>query len=191
MSRILRHVAIPSIALFVLAASLYACSREKAGGPERSRLHSGPTNNQMAPIRGHLAPDFLLRDIEDRPVRLSDFKGKVVLINFWATWCGPCLVEMPSLEALYERNREKDFVVLAVSGDEEGKTVIRPFAARFHLTFPALADPEMRVNDLYRVRTIPASFLVDRKGYIRDILFGSINWSGAEAQTLVDTLLTL
>ncbi len=180
-----------SLATLVVAVILSGCAKDEPRRLEGGRLGQVTTNNQAAPRRGHMAPDFLLRDTTNHSVRLSDFKGKAVLINFWATWCGPCLMEMPSLDTLYQRNRDKDFVVLAVAGDDEGNAAVRPFVKRFHLSFPTLLDPEMEVNDLYQVRTIPASFLVDRKGYIRDIVFGSVDWSAPDAQALIDTLLNL
>jgi len=113
---------------------------------------------------GEPAPNFQLPDLNGHLVALSDLHGKVVLLNFWATWCGPCRVEMPSMEQLYRTFSRKDFEILAVSIDVQGVAVTRPFQQEYHLTFPILHDADYRVGLTYGARTLPMTFLVDRQG---------------------------
>lgn len=138
---------------------------------------------------GELAPNFQLRDLNGRFVALSDLRGKVVLLNFWATWCGPCRVEMPAMEELYRTFERKDFEILAVSTDAQGASVTRPFQQENHLTFPILHDADYRVGLTYGARSLPMTFMVDRQGIIRHQIFGARDWGAPEAHQLVQTLM--
>lgn len=138
---------------------------------------------------GDQAPDFSLQDLRGESMRLSHFRGKVVLLNFWATWCGPCLIEMPALEQLYQRFARKDFEILAISTDPQGAAVTRPFQRERGLTFPILHDPDMHVGLTYGVRTLPLSFVVDRRGVIRKKIFGARDWNSPEAHDLIRMLM--
>jgi peroxiredoxin len=142
-----------------------------------------------APRVGHLAPDFLLRTLDGRPVRLSDYRGQVVLLNFWATWCGPCRVEMPAMERLYREFRPGGFAMLAVSTDIEGAAVTGPYRNALGLSFPIAHDPEMDAMRLYVVRALPVTFLVDREGVITHQIFGARDWGTPEARNGIRTLL--
>ncbi|MEO5956651.1 MAG: TlpA disulfide reductase family protein, partial [Nitrospiraceae bacterium] len=103
---------------------------------------------------GEPAPNFRLRDLNGHSVSLSDLRGKVVLLNFWATWCGPCRVEMPAMEELYRTFSRNDFEILAVSTDAQGASVTRPFQQENHLTFPILHDADYRVGLTYGARSL-------------------------------------
>jgi peroxiredoxin len=138
---------------------------------------------------GEPAPNFQLRDLQGRLVTLSDLHGKVVLLNFWATWCGPCRVEMPAMEELYRTFSRKDFEILAVSTDAQGVSVTRPFQQENHLTFPILHDADYRVGLMYGARSLPMTFLVDRQGVVRHQIFGARDWGASEAQQLVQMLM--
>ena len=138
---------------------------------------------------GELAPNFQLPDLQGRLVTLSDLRGKVVLLNFWATWCGPCRVEMPTMEQLYRTFSRKDFEILAVSIDVQGVAVTRPFQQEYHLTFPILHDADYRVGLTYGARSLPMTFLVDRQGVVRHQIFGARDWGASEAQQLVQMLM--
>jgi len=144
-----------------------------------------------APRVGHLAPDFLLPTLDGRQVRLSDYRGHVVFLNFWATWCAPCKVEMPAMEHLYREFRLKGFAVLAVSTDVEGAAVTRPYRDSLGLSFTIAHDPEMIVGRLYGVRTLPVTFLVNRNGMITHQIFGARDWEDADARNGLRSLLQI
>jgi len=138
---------------------------------------------------GEPAPNFQLRDMNGRNVSLSDLRGKVVLLNFWATWCGPCRVEMPAMERLYRAYDRKDFEILAVSTDAQGTAVTRPFQQENKLTFPILHDSDFRVGLSYGARTLPMTFMVDRQGIVRQHIFGARDWEALEAHQLIEMLM--
>ena len=140
---------------------------------------------------GEPAPNFQLLDMQGRLVALSDLRGKVVLLNFWATWCGPCRVEMPAMEELYRMFQRKDFEILAVSTDAEGVSVTKPFQQKNRLTFPILHDDDYRVGLTYGARSLPMTFMVDRQGIVRHQIFGARDWSAPEAQQLIQMLMKL
>jgi peroxiredoxin len=142
-----------------------------------------------APHVGHLAPDFLLATLDGREVRLSDYKGHVVFLNFWATWCGPCKIEMPAMEQLYREFRSKGFAVLAVSIDPEGQEVTKPYRDALGLTFTIAHDPDGLVGRLYGVRSLPQTFMVSREGVITHQIFGARDWRDHEARVGIRQLL--
>ena len=106
--------------------------------------------------------DFSLKDVQGNAWTRKSLLGKVVLVNFWATWCPPCRKEIPDLQALYKRFKDQGFVILAISDEEP--TVVKPFIAKLAVSYPVLLDPGRRVNDLYQVEGIPKSFVYDRSG---------------------------
>ena len=106
--------------------------------------------------------NFTLNDLEGKTWSLKDLQGKVVLVNFWATWCPPCRKEMPDLENLYQRFAAQGFVVLAISDEDAGK--VKPFIEGRGITYPILLDPGRKVTELFQVDGIPKSFVYDRQG---------------------------
>ena len=138
---------------------------------------------------GEPAPNFQLRDMNGQVISLSDLRGKVVLLNFWATWCGPCRIEMPAMERLYRTFDRKDFEILAVSTDAQGVVVTRPFQQENQLSFPILHDSDFRVGLSYGARTLPMTFMVDRQGIVRQQIFGARDWQAAEAHQLIKMLM--
>jgi thiol-disulfide isomerase/thioredoxin len=129
----------------------------------------------LKPWRGGATPSLELRDLDNRLHRLADYRGKVVLINFWATWCGPCRDEMPSIQELKRKLAGRPFVVLAVNLDEP-ETRIRKFLTEVKVDFPVLLDPERKVSKGWDARILPASYIVGADGRIRYSLVGEINW---------------
>jgi peroxiredoxin len=124
------------------------------------------------PRKGYMAPDFTLENLDGSAVRLSEWRGKPVLINFWATWCGPCEVEMPAIEAIYTAQRETGFVVLAIAVDDSAENVQR-FAEKHGLSFQPLLDDGMVARD-YLVFGLPTSFFVGVDGTITDVHTGML-----------------
>ncbi len=127
---------------------------------------------EYGPEIGNLAPDFTLTGLDGQEVSLSDFRGRPVLINFWASWCGPCRLEMPFLQAVHEKWAGKGLVVLGVNIQED-RVIVEKFVESTGLTFPILLSPGSRVPLSYNVRGIPATFLIDADGVIRDIKIGA------------------
>lgn len=115
--------------------------------------------------------DFELSNLENSWVSLSDYRGKVVLINTWATWCPPCRAEMPDLNAFYNQYKDRGYEVLAINAGEAPK-LARDFAAEYSLDFTVLVDPDYRVMDAMKINTFPTSIIIDRNGIIRDIRVG-------------------
>ena len=135
------------------------------------------------PLASSTVPETLAK-----PVSLADFKGKVVFLNFWATWCGPCRAEMPSMEALYDKFKDRGFEILAVNSGERTPDVLS-FMKENQLTFPALLDTNGQVSRTYGIQAIPTSFLIDRSGMIIMKLVGSINWDAPQIHTALELLL--
>ena len=136
------------------------------------------------------APDFQVRTPEDGQLRLSDLRGKVVFLNFWATWCEPCREEMPSMERLHRAYKDRGLVVLAISTDTQGASVVKPFIKQFGLTFPVGLDPKMAVTTgAFQVWALPSTIIIDRQG--KRILFanGARAWDGKAAHALFESLL--
>ena len=135
------------------------------------------------------APNFCLEDLKGEKLELRNFKGKVVFLNFWATWCGPCKEEMPSIEALYQQFKEKDFVFLTISVDYEGKKPVKEFIEKQRYTFPVLLDPKCEILDLYQVKGIPTTILIDKNRKMIGKATGPKNWKSQEAISLLNLLL--
>ena len=125
------------------------------------------------PLVGSPAPEIVLKDLQGQEVKLSDLRGKVVLLNFWATWCKPCKEEMPAMQASYDKLRDQGFVVLAVNELEDVDKVIEHIRTHGH-TFLVVMDHDNRVANRYGVVGLPASFLIDRQGIVREHIFGNL-----------------
>jgi peroxiredoxin len=134
------------------------------------------------------AQNFALKDQNGNEVHLEDYRGKVIFLNFWTTWCPACLVEMPSMEKLYSEFKNKDFIILAVDMQEDSETVMK-FKAKFKLSFPILLDEEGVVASYYGVKAIPVTYLIDRTGYLYAAALGARDWASEDAFLLIKHLL--
>ncbi len=143
-----------------------------------------------APEADHFAPDFSLPDLEGKQVSLSNYKGKVVLLNFWATWCPPCRLEMPTIEQAYRKYKPNGFEVVAVSVDAGPTSAVKHFLEEFGLSFQVLRDPGMETLRAFRTFSLPTSFVIDRRGIIRLREPGYRDWTDAQSTTLLQELLT-
>ena len=136
------------------------------------------------------APNFTVKNLQGEEVSLEDYKGKVVLLNFWATWCFPCIKEMPDLETLWQRYRDQGFVVLGISNDDAKKQKrVKNFVKKAELSFPIALDPDSTVSDVYEVAGIPASYIINREGEAVARVLGIREWASDEAFALVEHLL--
>ena len=145
--------------------------------PARNAGGSAPPSPQI----GFSAPDFTLDALDSEKLTLSDLRGKVVLINLWASWCPPCRAEMPALDAVYRKYRDSGFVVLAVNTTyQDAEADARTFVQRLGLTFPIVLDRDGATSQRYRLQALPTSYFVGRDGIIRDIVIG-----GPMSETLI------
>ena len=122
-------------------------------------------------LQGQSAPDFALKSSNGENLRLSEFRGDVVMINFWATWCGPCRQEMPLLDELYQRYQRVGFSLLGVNIDDDPRRAMR-MIEELGVGFPVLFDAEKAVSQLYKVDAMPVTVLVDREGNVRYVHHG-------------------
>lgn len=139
---------------------------------------SGCYGGSRPPRIGTPAPDFTVQDA-DRKVELRDFRGKIVVLNFWATWCAPCVEEMPSLSQLQERFKDKGITVVGVSVDVDNDGYHR-FLKDHKIDFLTVRDPDQKSNDLYGTFKFPETYIIDRNGIVRRKFIGAVDWSQAE-----------
>jgi peroxiredoxin len=135
------------------------------------------------------ATNFQLKTLDGQNRTLIQDRGKVVLVNFWATWCPPCIREMPSMQLLYEKYKNQGFEIVAVSVDQGSSDTVRKFAEKLNLNFPIVLDPENTVKTAYRVRALPTNYLIDRTGHVVAWGMGARTWDGEKAFALIEHLL--
>ncbi len=141
---------------------------------------------------GKVAPDFELPNLKDETVRLSDFRGKVVFLNFWATWCKPCREEMPSMEVLYQNFEKDGLVILAVSIDRvTTKDDIPPFVKNLNLTFPILVDSWGQTDKRYKLMGVPETYIIDQEGVLHEKIIGPRDWTRLDNLEVVRQLLNV
>ena len=166
---VFKRIAIPLLVLLAFASG--ATAAEFLPGPD-----------------GSAAPALSLADLGGRQHNLSDYHGKVVLVNFWATWCSPCLIEMPGMQRLKSHMKARPFAILAVNVQQEKTTVWR-FMNLLKVDFPALLDSDGDARDAWQVDFYPSSFLVDSEGNVRYTAYGMIDWDSDETRRLIETLM--
>jgi len=172
-----------------LAASLGAClsvpawaADAPAGKPAGVQISDWPRQRPL--------PPFDALSLQSDPVRLSDFQGKVLVLNFWATWCPPCRAELPTLQALPEWFGEDKVAVLALNFQEAGRTV-RRFLESSGLKLPVALDANGDITRAWGIRAFPTTVLIDRQGKPRQIVQGEVDWAGGTALGWVERLLAL
>ena len=145
---------------------------------------------EIQPVKGNqMAPNFSLEDLSGKKANLKQYRGKVVFLNFWATWCGPCKEEMLSMEALYQKFKERGFVFLTISVDYEEKKKVKEFIDKHHYTFPVLIDSKGFTLDFYGVKGIPTTLLIDKKGRMVGRAIGPKDWKHPEIISILNQLI--
>jgi cytochrome c biogenesis protein CcmG/thiol:disulfide interchange protein DsbE len=159
------------VLLLVMLLSLLASGCDRGSRPRRV---------------GEAAPDFTVQD-SDHSVALNQFRGKVVVLNFWATWCPPCQEELPSLMAMQDRARARGLVVLGVSIDVDGDAYHR-FLTQRGVNFVTVRDPEQKVSGIYGTHGWPESYIIDRQGVLRRKVVGPIDWTAPDVLEFLNKL---
>lgn len=166
-----------------LVGGLLGAATAQAAEPPAATGYELQPWGQRKPV-----PSLQVSDLNGKVWRLADLRGKAVLVNFWASWCEPCRAEMPSLQRLGEQHPQ-ELVVLAVNFKESGTTV-QQFVQRTGLALPVLTDPQGSLARAWGITIFPSTVLIDAQGKVRGVLRGELDWTGADAQRLVQPLLS-
>ncbi|MBT2571325.1 redoxin domain-containing protein [Planococcus sp. ISL-110] len=173
------------IALLLVAAIAITAINflDKSDSATETAEQTQTAGQGLAP--GAMAPDFTLTDQNGETVRLSDYRGKKVILNFWATWCPPCRAEMPHMQQFHENNADGDVEILAVNltAQDKGDQAIRSFIDEFGLTFPIPMDETGSAAQAYQVRTVPTTFILNTKGEIAQKIVGPMDEQVMKDQT--------
>ncbi len=157
--------------LVVAVALLYAAQKYAS----RQSLSVGAKTSAQGEGIGQAVPDFMLKDIQGNTFRMSDLKGKVVILDFWATWCQPCKVEIPWFIDMHNRYRAQGLEVVGIAMDEEGLDVVKPFVEEFKMNYRVLLGNEAVANQFGGIYGLPTTFIIDREGKIRDKHLGLVS----------------
>ncbi|UTE77284.1 redoxin domain-containing protein [Rossellomorea sp. KS-H15a] len=174
-------LAIVALLIGIFLVNLFQDQQEKKAKEEADQLAKESmdlTDAKQGLTQGDRAPDFTLTTLDGEEVKLSDYQGKKVILNFWATWCPPCKAEMPHMEQYYEKNAKKESVeILAVNltSQDDGEKAVQQFVDGYELTFPILMDEKGDIGDEYRAFTIPTTYMIDTNGLIQHKIVGPMN----------------
>ena len=168
--------------IVALTLLILRVQRPSTGNPQ-------PKANQFKSQEGYMAPRFSLRNLKGNMEGLDDHLGKVIVVNFWATWCVPCVKEMPSFENLYRRYRSQGLTLLAVSLDKGDSTKVQEFVDKHKLSFPILLDTKGVAEKLYPSFSIPFTYVIDKQGRVVARVDGAKNWESSETFEAVEHLL--
>lgn len=134
--------------------------------------------------KGNAIPDFTVTDLKGKKTSIKDYRGKVVMLNFWATWCPPCRAEMPSMEKLWNKSKDKNFVILAVSVDQDETQKVADFIKTNKYTFPVFHDYDGKLSEMFLVRSIPTTYILDKDGVILSKDSGAQDWSKLDVEAI-------
>ena len=145
----------------------------------------------VSPENEKLAPNFILETVTGKKVSLKDFKGKAILLNFWATWCEPCKKELPSMQKIYEELSSDGVEVIAISIDRNKKKRVEKYIKKYNLTFPILLDPSQKVRKDYFILGLPTSYLIGGDGKLKGFISGAREWDSNASKEMFSTLIQL
>ncbi|BCS53960.1 TlpA disulfide reductase family protein [Geobacter sp. SVR] len=171
-----RLLCLVMLLLMTAAVSLSGCTRKEQ------------TAAKQAPSENSPAPDVQVTALDGSTLKLSDLRGKVVLLNFWATWCPPCREEIPSMMALEKSMSGKPFQMVAVSIDEGGKQAVESFFQTSGFKLPAYTDPEGKAGKIYGITGVPETFIIDKRGILVKKVIGALSWDSPEAHAFLEGL---
>lgn len=163
-------------AVILVLVVMAACTRKEANKP-------------AMPVEKSPAPEVIVNSLAGAPLKLSDLKGKVVLLNFWATWCPPCRSEIPSMMKLNKTMAGKPFQMVAISIDEGGKPAIESFFQESGFSLPAYTDADNQAAKIYGVTGVPETFIIDRQGVIVKKVIGPMEWDSPEVTAFLENLM--
>jgi peroxiredoxin len=156
-------------------------------GHEASFLNMGV----VSPKNEKLAPNFTLETTTGKKINLKDFKGKAVLLNFWATWCEPCKKELPSMQKIYDELKPDGIEIIGVSIDRNKKEQVKKYIRKYNLTFPILLDPNQKVRKDYFILGLPTSYLIGSDGKLKGFISGARQWDSKASKEMLSTLMSL
>ncbi len=164
--------------LIVLIVGMFGWAVYDFAYQEGNASKNGEAPEEQAEVglqKGNLAPDFELTTLGGETVKLSDYRGQKIMLNFWATWCPPCRAEMPDMQKFYE-NEDVQILAVNLTKSEKSRGDVKPFKKDFGLTFPILMDEKLNVANQYEIQPIPTSYMIDSEGKIQHIALGAMNY---------------
>ena len=170
------------VALFIAGCGAQKSGSDTAGASLSVASVRGIDNEGRGLEIGQLAPDFEMQYPDGRKVKLSDFKGKPVIVNFWATWCAPCEAELPEFVQTYEKYKDQGLVILGVNAQESGEDANK-FVEKYNLSFPVTLDSRGEVMGLYGVRGLPTTLFIDPEGRV------AVRWAGILTKPMIEEYL--
>ena len=186
-----------ALAVMVLGGLVWALPIRKPGQEAgHDAAHSPPNLDafERAGVtefkEGQRGPAFRLATLDGRDASLHEWADKAIVLNFWATWCQPCTLEMPTLEALWRTYRERGLIVIGIAVDRGApRALLDPYVKNLDLTFPILLEPEMSTENAWRVTALPATFVIRPVGEVAGMAVGAREWNSREMQALLEVLL--
>lgn len=176
-----------SFSLLIIGVIILSCGKRESPGGKTEEVKK--TREGIS--EGEIAPDFTLKNLNGMEVNLKEFRGKVVLLNFWATWCPPCRIEIPSMVELYKKYKDRGLEIIGVNLDKLGKSEVEKFSLEHKINFPVLLNPSGDVASLYGVVALPTTVFLDRDGKIKGRISGAVDWTAEANLKTVELLLEL